>query len=328
MASRAAVSYPPSLFAVPREAAFPRTAKLAALLVDDDPDGVAEYAQIAEEMDLACYVVKSAQEAIRLLDIKPEIGIVLANIHMPGMDGLAFLETLKSRPQAQSALQTVAISGQGSMNLAVSAMRLGAVDFLSKPISRADYEGALQRAVQQHEQASASQNVRPAEATRLSQLSDEVARIAKALSNIAQAGDYTPPAPVEVAIAPRPSVVAVPKDGTSLSAATVRSIIRGREARFQFFERALFADPAWDILLDLTAARLECKRVSVSSLCIAAGVPSTTALRWIKEMTAAGLLVRRSDPTDGRRIFIDLSDEAFAKMDGFLRLYSSKIALC
>jgi len=36
------------------------------------------------------------------------------------------------------------------------------------------------------------------------------------------------------------------------------------------------ADPAWDMLLDLTAARAESRAVSVSSLCIAAGVPTTT----------------------------------------------------
>jgi hypothetical protein len=43
--------------------------------------------------------------------------------------------------------------------------------------------------------------------------------------------------------------------------------------REQFFGPDLFADPAWDILLDLYAARLEQQRVAVSSLCIAAAVP-------------------------------------------------------
>jgi hypothetical protein len=90
----------------------------------------------------------------------------------------------------------------------------------------------------------------------------------------------------------------------------VRLIIRQRQLRGQFVDPELFADPAWDILLDLTAARAEHRRVSVTSLCIASGVPPTTALRWIGQMVDAGLLERVEDETDRRRAFIQLSDKA------------------
>ncbi|WP_214652231.1 winged helix DNA-binding protein [Novosphingobium jiangmenense] len=94
----------------------------------------------------------------------------------------------------------------------------------------------------------------------------------------------------------------------------VRKIIRQRQLRARFFEGDLFADPAWDMLLDLTAARAEHKRVSVTSLCIASGVPPTTALRWISQMTETGLLCRAEDATDRRRAFIALSDKAADSM--------------
>jgi hypothetical protein len=90
----------------------------------------------------------------------------------------------------------------------------------------------------------------------------------------------------------------------------VRQIIQNRQLRAQFFAGDLFADPAWDILLDLTAARVEHKRVSVTSLCIASGVPPTTALRWIGQLIEAGLLRRLEDETDRRRVFITLTDHA------------------
>jgi DNA-binding MarR family transcriptional regulator len=90
----------------------------------------------------------------------------------------------------------------------------------------------------------------------------------------------------------------------------VRLIIRQRQLRGQLFDPELFADPAWDILLDLTAARAEHTRVSVTSLCIASGVPPTTALRWIGQMVEAGLLERIEDEADRRRAFIQLSDKA------------------
>ena len=65
--------------------------------------------------------------------------------------------------------------------------------------------------------------------------------------------------------------------------------------------------------------RLEKNRVAVSSLCIAAAVPATTALRWIKALTDRGLFVRAADPEDGRRVFIELSDEAARALAAYLR---------
>ncbi|MFC0588188.1 winged helix DNA-binding protein [Novosphingobium aquiterrae] len=90
----------------------------------------------------------------------------------------------------------------------------------------------------------------------------------------------------------------------------VRRIIRQRQMRARFFDGDLFGDPAWDMLLDLTAARAEHTRVSVTSLCIASGVPPTTALRWIGQLTDAGLFQRVEDDSDRRRAFITLTDKA------------------
>ncbi|MEY4270239.1 MAG: hypothetical protein RLZZ58_1455, partial [Pseudomonadota bacterium] len=103
-----------------------------------------------------------------------------------------------------------------------------------------------------------------------------------------------------------------PADG-----ALVRRMIRQRRLRDRFFPADIFADPAWDMLLDLFAAKLERRTVSVSSLCIASAVPATTALRWIKSLTDAGVFVREADPHDGRRIFIALSETAETGMRAF-----------
>ena len=100
----------------------------------------------------------------------------------------------------------------------------------------------------------------------------------------------------------------------------IRRIIRQRQLRARFFDAALFADPAWDMLLDLAAARAEEKQVSVTSLCIASGVPPTTALRWIGQLTAAGLLERVEDEADRRRAFLALSDQAAEAMARYFAL--------
>jgi DNA-binding MarR family transcriptional regulator len=98
----------------------------------------------------------------------------------------------------------------------------------------------------------------------------------------------------------------------------VRDVIRARRLRDRFFGGGLFEDPAWDMLLDLFAAGLERSQVSVSSLCIAAAVAPTTALRWIGRLTAAGLLDRAADPADRRRAFVTLSPRADVAMRSYV----------
>lgn len=145
------------------------------------------------------------------------------------------------------------------------------------------------------------------EAAELARLGEEVARIAEALTRMSSGEEGEPPGDLrEAPFAYR----AEPIEGRAVSADAVRRLIRGRRMRDRFFDGALFADPAWDILLDLMAARIEGRPVSVSSLCIAAAVPATTALRWIRTMTERGLLEREADPRDGRRVYIRLGDKA------------------
>ena len=136
-------------------------------------------------------------------------------------------------------------------------------------------------------------------AARLRQLSDEMGRIAATLARLSTG-------PGSPAIRPSEAKSEVPP----VDAETVRAVIRARRMRSRFFSEELFADPAWDMLLDLLQAEIAQLRVPVSSLCIAAAVPATTALRWIKTMTEQGLFVRRADPHDGRRVFVELAPAA------------------
>ena len=145
----------------------------------------------------------------------------------------------------------------------------------------------------------------------LQQLTEDVSRIAAILSSLS---DEEAAAIASVKPGDGPD-----KDEPGIDAAFVRSIIRARRMRDQYFRGGLFADPAWDMLLDLMAARLEENRVAVSSLCIAAAVPATTALRWIKALTDRGLFVRSADPQDGRRVYIELSDDAARALTAYLR---------
>jgi len=91
-----------------------------------------------------------------------------------------------------------------------------------------------------------------------------------------------------------------------------------RRRRGRHFRDKLFCDPAWDILLDLFIAAERGRDISVTSACLAAGVPSTTGLRWLQMLEDEGLVISEPDAHDGRRRFIRLTREATARMRAYL----------
>lgn len=117
---------------------------------------------------------------------------------------------------------------------------------------------------------------------------------------------------------PTSSTRRLPLCGEVAEASWLRGLLRARVRRGIFFSPRLFADPAWDMLLELYAAQLEQKRVSVSSLGIASGVPPTTALRWIAELQKDGFITKSKDPLDARRTFVELSTVGSRAMRDYL----------
>ena len=107
------------------------TAKAHVLVVDDDPNTLAS---LARAFRLAGHEASVCDNAARALDIakSERIDVILSDVVMPGKDGIAFLEDLKA---AGITIPTVMMSGQANIEMAVRATRLGAVDFLEKPIS-------------------------------------------------------------------------------------------------------------------------------------------------------------------------------------------------
>ena len=155
----------------------------------------------------------------------------------------------------------------------------------------------------------------------LLRLTEQVGRLAARLGDGGSAGRVEAPALSFRGASPDEALHLRARAAPELpDSRVIRRILRQRQQRARFFDAELFADPAWDMLLDLAAARAEHKRVSVTSLCIASGVPPTTALRWISQMTRAGLFERVEDTLDRRRAFIALTERA---ADGMGRYFEA-----
>lgn len=118
-----------------------------------------------------------------------------------------------------------------------------------------------------------------------------------------------------------------PSERPIVSEAVVRRVLKRRRDRETYFDTDLFADPAWDILLELYAAELRQQRLAVTSVCAAAAVPMTTALRWISLLEGRGLIDRRPDPLDGRRFYLALTRAAREGMEAYFITVIGKYGL-
>jgi two-component system nitrogen regulation response regulator NtrX len=103
-----------------------------AILIVDDEKGVQTSVQgILEDAGFSALAVSSGEEAVELL-LKKEIPVVLLDVWLPGMDGLQALAKLR---QISPSTIVIMISGHGSIESAVRATKLGAFDFVEKPLS-------------------------------------------------------------------------------------------------------------------------------------------------------------------------------------------------
>jgi signal transduction histidine kinase len=119
------------------------------LIVDDD---LALLQALPEALRLRMEAVTTdtCDSALAALDLiaATDYDAVVTDIKMPGMDGLALLERIKSlRPDTP----TLLITGHGERDLAVRALRGGAYDFIQKPIDRDYFVASLSRAVQRRQ---------------------------------------------------------------------------------------------------------------------------------------------------------------------------------
>jgi two-component system nitrogen regulation response regulator NtrX len=118
------------------------------ILIVDDEKGVQTSVQgILEDAGFDSEAVSSGEEALELL-LRREFPVVLLDVWLPGMDGLQALAKLR-----QIAPETVAImiSGHGSIETAVRATKLGAFDFVEKPLSLDKTILVVKNALHQHQ---------------------------------------------------------------------------------------------------------------------------------------------------------------------------------
>jgi hypothetical protein len=281
------------------------------LIFSDDVAGSAGTRAAVEEAGGRVSGVVAIADAVDRLELQVRLAAVIVEIRRDPGPVLDALLGAIDRGAADGKFAAVVTVPMELVDAASAAIRSSRVPLLCEP-TEAQRSAAITEALAR--KPSVLADVAPG----LKELADEVARIAKTLATLASedAGRGGPGGASD-----RPSSTQVS------DASLIRAMIRARRLRVQFFPSELFADPAWDMLLDLMAARLERRTVAVSSLCIASAVPPTTALRWIKTLTDGKLFERVADSNDGRRVFIELTQVAESGMLAYLAQFQRILTL-
>ncbi|MFN3680883.1 MAG: sigma-54-dependent transcriptional regulator [Nitrospira sp.] len=126
------------------------------LVVDDEVNIRNALSTLLEKRGYDAKGIGTAEEAFRYLEETP-VDLVITDVRMPGMDGIEFLRRLKDK---WPSTEVVIMTAFGSIDAAVEAMRLGAYDYLTKPIDRDRFPLVVEKALERHALVSENKQLR------------------------------------------------------------------------------------------------------------------------------------------------------------------------
>lgn len=290
-------------------------------IIDDDRRSLRIFRRILLRADRHCRTFQDAGELIDALHENPGVAVILSDLRMQHIDGIELITRIRSQFRDRPWLQFILVTGQATMDTAVSALRLEAVDYLLKPVLPKELLAAVDRALQQTRQHRFRrvQHDEALHTKRLNDLACAASMLAAELSRFSQssagAADEQDDAGPHSESGDSSSATSPPQSYAALG--LLRSL---SEQKSQIFGDALAPDAAWEMLIELMLSRFSGRRTCVTSLCLASKTPLTTALRRIDALIDAGLVVRSKDLTDGRRSYVELSDLGVRKMQQYLTI--------
>jgi DNA-binding NtrC family response regulator len=118
--------------------------KVKILIIDDEMDFASTLAERLELRDFDSKAVASAEDALAVFRNDWRPAVVVLDLKMPGMDGLATLGLLKRQ---DSAIEVIMLTGHGSTVSGIEGMKGGLFDYLMKPIDIDELVGKINDAV-------------------------------------------------------------------------------------------------------------------------------------------------------------------------------------
>ena len=258
------------------------------LVVDDDPAARTYVEEVLSDVGFVCVPAASGAEALDLIESDLDIAVVVSDLVMPGLDGVRLGRFIRERFPDRNWLQVLFVTGHAELELAVSALRLGAVDYLTKPVDPDELATAVGRALAASRAILRNERIVP---------TTHVEAPVPARDTAA-----TPAAP----------------DADSIARSALEYLSALRRMRRESGILAALDEPSWTILLEVYRAEITGRRLSVSKLCSLDEASQTTAWRRIRSMEDDGLLLREQDPMDARRSFVSLTEGSVKAVADFM----------
>ncbi len=117
------------------------------LIIDDEPAVLNHLTAILEQKEYEVVTASNGTEGTAMLRSIPNIGVVITEAHLPDMMGIGVVRALRD---LNPDMAVIILTGQGDMSGAVSAMKEGAFDYLTKPVDAAKLLITLENAVRRH----------------------------------------------------------------------------------------------------------------------------------------------------------------------------------
>ncbi|MBO9712438.1 response regulator [Sphingomonas sp.] len=270
------------------------------LLVEDDDACAEALGEMLADGGHACVRARDPGEALLAIGDRPRIGLLLLDLHLPEMDGLRLLSELRTAAgQRGELLQAILCSGAAQFEDLDGAMRLGVSAFLPKPIERIALLNALTDAAGTWRSLERDRAVREGLAERFRQLEGGLATALREMAEIR--------APLP---APAPPMRAIGAPGVDRAWEVLQSRRLVAEARAldRLLARHALDTVGWRVMLAMFEADANAGEASATNIALACGASASAGLRRIGDLADRGLLDRREDPGDGRRIMLRLTD--------------------
>lgn len=278
---------------IPAQAPGHRESGEPVLIVDDDPDWCLECAFSLRQLGYEPLIANRASDAMAMY-VENDVSIAIVDYNLPEADGISLIHALTEKAEEQKrTLSFIMATGHATKDVAIGAMRAAVTDFLEKPITQQQLRSAMQRI----------RGLRPSAPAR-DALLDKISNLSSELQRIALLIDAPAPAPDRVEPPVEPQDQDQDEVGDERLNAFIREQLRREAKRREIGGGELFGDPTWAMLLDLLLAKIEGRRISVSSACIASGAPMSTALRLVRRLVGEEVLCRLPDEHDRRRHFL------------------------
>ena len=288
------------------------------LLLDDDPTTLSFLEGVLTGAGFVCSTVNDPAHALEAVRARREIALVVSDIYMPGLTGLQFADQLNSLSLEWPAPAVLLLTAHPTLETAVDALRLGACDFLTKPVRPTELVDVVRRAMERVRRARVEAAKKTPDVELLIRQAEEIAGALRR---------FTQPPEVRVSSLPAPAKDAQSTDGTRATIeahwpkgrVSVLDAIEGLRKLRRHYDEHKLDDVAWDLLLEMMRAEQNNSRLSVSALTISIpGVSSTTSLRRVGELTARGYIERVPDARDGRRDFVRLTAKSHTLLADYL----------